>query len=879
MAKLQKTLKQRHRHAVRNSAHVAKLTPAEIRSLNNDALSSKTGSQSSSKSATTPSRSRRSTNGTPPASPDEPSAYQAQTHRHSVPRNNSINVPTPPHTPNAHRRSSQSSTHGHHHQSHGVAHAHAKGVIHAPQPRGSAQAAFMSANGISSRPSSSESSTYRGLPTYRGPEVTRTGSINMLPHPSQQIVTNPLSFFSRPRQSQVSTSPERCRRGSQEISTYRTQSLRNARANSLPNVSAPPSRPVSPPRATDSPVSMIVDETEKFPVLDPEDDPHNQPKIQSYDETPQDVPKLEAAENHPQDEPVLAEEQPKQIDLSESAKKAKDKQKRFTIHAALFGGDKGKNESAENKLKKTRRRTLELPKSEDSQTAEDKCEAAEASVDVKADCLAGEPGDYSAHPAVRPLSSDGPSANPASRPISLIIPGEFKGKEKEIISAPVYARCSCCGKIRKPHAFNSELSPVLENENLRTNFSFEVERTNGPSGRRSSNASRDKFTPIIPIEVAPNETRQATIEPYNTSPEDQPKQRLHRDGQHKDMEIAQSSPVRQPLGQMTSSPITSKRHSAPARFVRFASLHGRRSEDTDAIIEEDEEDEEEDVEANENETLMGEQVDFSNEYGTKVLDFATMPRTMAVGGDVAQSRADMDPSSASRVVVEPISAMTDHDIQLVTSQILRDVPRRPSTEQSSEVTSLTPARGPTHAVENQAPPPIQYQSTTQFDRARQPLPEPSFHFQTTSPPQPPANHQDSSPTITISETPTSSVTTTTTTTISPHSAATSTSTATSISTPPGSAWEAELSGTFLGGGGGAMDLSLRPKFSFESMRSAMNAVEKGMGNARGSESGRVLGEVGVDAGGKDGAKAKPTGKRKSSLGPGSGWMGVMAVKA
>jgi hypothetical protein len=160
MVKLQKTLKQRQRHAVRNSTHTAKLTPAEIRELNNAVdVVSKTGSQSSTKSNTARSRSRQSTTATPPISPDEAHAHKLRSHRNSVTENNSNNVLTPPDTPNGRRRSG-SSTQGHHQQS------YASGVIYAPRPRGAAQATFMSTNGLSSRPSSASSSTYRSLPTY-----------------------------------------------------------------------------------------------------------------------------------------------------------------------------------------------------------------------------------------------------------------------------------------------------------------------------------------------------------------------------------------------------------------------------------------------------------------------------------------------------------------------------------------------------------------------------------------------------------------------------------------------------------------------------------------------------------------------------------------
>jgi hypothetical protein len=160
MVKLQKTLKQRQRHAVRNSAHTAKLTPAEIRELNNAVdVASKTSSQSSKKSDTARSRSRQSTTATPPISPDDTHAHKVRSHRNSATENNNNNVPTPPDTPNGRRRSG-SSTQGRHQ------HSFAHGFIHAPRPRGVAQATFMSANGLSSRPSSASSSTYRSLPTY-----------------------------------------------------------------------------------------------------------------------------------------------------------------------------------------------------------------------------------------------------------------------------------------------------------------------------------------------------------------------------------------------------------------------------------------------------------------------------------------------------------------------------------------------------------------------------------------------------------------------------------------------------------------------------------------------------------------------------------------
>ncbi|KIW66191.1 hypothetical protein, variant [Phialophora macrospora] len=823
MAKLQKTLKQRQRHAVRNSAHVAKLTPAEIRSLNNSSLASKTGSQSSTKSTSSPARSRRSTNATPPASPDDPPAYQAQAHRNSVSRNNSLNIPTPPQTPNGHRRPSQSSTHGHHHHGYGFAHGHAGGVIHAPRPRGSVQAAFMSAHGLSSRPSSSGSSTYRGLPTYRGPEVTRTGSINMLQYPSHQIVNNPLSYFSRPRQSQISTSPELVKRDSGDHSIYGAQSLRNARTNSLPNVSAPSSRQPSPPRVTDSPVSMIADDTDKFPALDPADDPHNQPKTPTGEEEPPVQPEIVAVDSQPETAPALPDQNPKDVPVPKSPKKEKDKQRRFTIHAALFGGDK-LHESPEKKLKKTRRRTLSLPKNED------------AAVPEKDDsATAATPGEVSVGDATA-RNGDLPTHTPV-QPLSLTIPDGFKGKEKDITSAPVYSRCACCGRLKRPHGFNSELSPVLENEHLRTNFSFELERTSGSSVRRSSDASRDKFTPIIPMQVGENETRQASIEPYNAPPESQPEQQQQQHTGDVEMEIAASSPVKQPLRQKIASPIRLKRNSAPPGFIRFASLHGKRNGGTGPIFEEDEEVE---VEADENQPLMIQQIEMEDST-VQTKDFATMSGAVSVDDGIATDQPDLQVSSAARAVVDHFPTTVARDLQLITSDLREATLHENTIAAADSDTFHTPPQGTTPAHDDQLPLKI----VSHFG--------PSGSIEDQSLAMPAISHQsavlekvDPSPTS-ITETPISTTTTTTVTIITPTSAATATSSATSGSTP----WEQELSASYLGGTN-AMDLSLRPKFSFESMRSAFNVVEKEKA--------------------KDQVE-KATGKRKSTI---PGWMSVKA---
>ena len=388
----------------------------------------------------------------------------------------------------------------------------------------------------------------------------------MLQRPSPTIVANPLSNFSRPRQSLFSSSPERFRHDSQDLPYERTHSFQNSRANSMPNVSAPSSRPVSPPRVSDSPVSMLVDESEKFPAFDP-DDPHNQPKDLSEDEEIQAremMQQFSDKQTSPQslERPSSPASKPREVEQAESPKK--DKAKRFTLGTALFGGDKsapGENtDKAAAKLKKTRRRTLSFTKGgEVDQTSPIPDEG------HAVDGAGLENGDYSEHPAIRPLA--------------LVIPSEDKGKGKEIQSAPVYTRCACCGKIKKPAGYNNELSPVMENENLRTNFSFEAERTSDSTGRRSSDASRGKFTPIIPMPVSSTETRQASIEPY-TGPVGGSSNHHHSGSGGSGSSNHKSS--------LTSSPRKSKKYLDPPKFVRFASLHGRRNTDPTMIAEEDE---------------------------------------------------------------------------------------------------------------------------------------------------------------------------------------------------------------------------------------------------------------------------------------------------
>jgi hypothetical protein len=328
---------------------------------------------------------------------------------------------------------------------------------------------------------------------------------------------------------------------------------------------------------------MLNEEDAKAAEAPMPEDPHNQPKIpddevESTKVTPNSVDEfLVEKTTLPAGQPAAAE--------AATASTEKKKQKRFTLQTALFGGGNAGNDI--KKLKKERRKTL--PASTEAEVAKLRNESDPAS---RSETKTGEPPVSSdddaipAHPAVRPLSAmsgqitDGGTPGPK---------GEAKGKEREEhASTPMYTRCACCGRMKRPQGYDNALSPVIENENLRTNLSFEVDRTATTTPRRSSDANRAKFTPIIPMITGPNDARQASVEPYNPAGLDRASTMIP-DAQRVNMEIATSSPVQQ---SSRPKPASSLRHislSLPTRFTRFASLHGRKNGETGPIAEVDEE--------------------------------------------------------------------------------------------------------------------------------------------------------------------------------------------------------------------------------------------------------------------------------------------------
>ena len=405
--------------------------------------------------------------------------------------------------------------------------------------------------------------------------MSRTGSLTMLQHPAQQIVSNPLSQFSRPRQSTLTTSPQRTNSDSQYSDDTTGPIDERGRRQSLADHDLDPSRDTSHRRMSNSPVSMDdrqVQEVDKFAKKTSQEAPVSQPTSDSRpdDKRSQEVEPVakqktkwrksvaESTEGKEKEEPVpLRKEHRRRTLLSPKTG--------YCLHAIKYDDTKpGAPPQLRNSLK------TDLPSAKTSQFNVDESAQADAGTE------------YGQHPAVRPLSMEVDRADTNTLPSS-----DRKGKEREVdtsqevendassiaSSVPSYSRCSCCGRVQKPGGFESELSPVLENENLRTNFNFEVENTSTNSARRSSSISSGprRYVPIIPMEVG-NETKQARIEPMA-----QPlPTNVDHVQQMKGVAVNKPGdvigPGSTPLAIMPRKPID-------PRFSRFGSLHAKKELD------------------------------------------------------------------------------------------------------------------------------------------------------------------------------------------------------------------------------------------------------------------------------------------------------------
>jgi hypothetical protein len=476
---------------------------------------------------------------------------------------------------------------------------------------------------------------------YRGHEITQTGGHSMLHHPKQEIVTNPLSMFSRPRQSQVhaNTSPDKFKRDFLEMDVYQAQAMLNDNSDdddAIDQKDASPRDSQSPASVEDSkgPAASSTDPTNahKDSSANEELDRPVLPRSQSSEltvrptnaqkATPGEVPAISerdhaaeaeaeqknagalatvesaastgsaGASNYVNQARASAVRESEKIEEDSKAlqpditvlptnrnvdkkPESNESRKRFSFHHVFDkrGQEKSAALAGDPSPQKQRRRTLSFTKTPDTSPVPH----AES---LKLNDETAEPDDsvIPAHPAVRPISPEPETKSsnhnaPVPGLTSLILP-----------SSHTYGRCACCGKIKKP-GYSSDLSPVLENENIRSNFSFEAQRTS-QDGQR-------KYTPIIPMVVSDEDdagsirTVQASIEPFK-SPEPSiasaSASRTGPDTQHSNrssvsVDTAQSS-GEDVHREMVTRPL--KRHTMDEpKVVRFASLHGRRGSESD----------------------------------------------------------------------------------------------------------------------------------------------------------------------------------------------------------------------------------------------------------------------------------------------------------
>ena len=615
MAKLQKSVKQQQQRQSRPITR--KLTPAEIRALNYEANRPKQPSN------TTKEKARHRTNGAPEVRSDKEQSRR-------LPR--SATVPLPPtyrSSDEKDRRDSSSSRHYVHHAHLGR----------------SATAELSGPHGNSSRTSSV--SSYRSgksLQTYRGHEMTQqTGGHSMLHRPKQEIVSNPLSMFSRPRQSQLHavTSPDKFTRDYMDMDPSQAQAMldydsdeaeskdpqgfasnisesptttdatqhptaksyvdatRASNAAVSPPPSTRPSLPhsasseltVNPARARKaeedgSTSSQTLDQSKPNAEAD-----HNPPEARRVAGLPDSAPTsnmqdvassavspngIETAAVQPDPTATPTTKAASPHGTTNHANPVEDKEtpsppekkKRFSFHHVFDKKDKAKLDS-----NRQRRRTLPSSKSPED-LPKLAVATSEASPEYKQPMEASEI--VPAHPAVRPLSPE-PHASPATA----VKPSDLTPITTN--SDHTYGRCDCCGKVRKPN-YSSDLSPVLENENLRTNFSFEAERASHEGHRR--------YTSIIPMPVMDKDgsgsirTVQASIEPRSpqSSAASMVTLRTSMDSRnpHNSPPSTHTARTSTDNADRESMIRPSKRHTMNEPAVtRFASLRARRGSESD----------------------------------------------------------------------------------------------------------------------------------------------------------------------------------------------------------------------------------------------------------------------------------------------------------
>ena len=308
-------------------------------------------------------------------------------------------------------------------------------------------------------------------------------------------------------------------------------------------------REPSPSRVVESPVSLHEKHSEvpTVPISDRNASTNTKPEpVSRPAEGPQSVLSSSGLENgqldHQNKSTQMSSVKDPHNDDASTSKDTKKAKKRFTFTHGFLDSktknkDKDKGVSSLKGLKDDRRNTVPFTKSTggvDDTTggmkAKDNDEQDGMMNGHSSDSRANE--DFPSNPAVRPFSSDSDSLRTKSRNASkrslslddadghhypLISP---KAKSSltplSIPSRPVYGRCTCCGKLKRPAGgFSSGLSPVLENEHIRSNFSLEARRNN--VGSASNLQDKKRHTAIIPMEIHEGDSETGSIRTVQAS--------------------------------------------------------------------------------------------------------------------------------------------------------------------------------------------------------------------------------------------------------------------------------------------------------------------------------------------------------------------------
>jgi hypothetical protein len=517
----------RHSTSTQPKTKAVRLTPAEIRAQNNGELS-----RSQSQLEKDPSRQLSEGHVTPPPSPTkEQSAYQTQLARSA---SQSQRPPTPPSSPRiSHAKTTPTRQNG----------------FPIPQPLVSQYRQSMpieAYRGIVGTPAPTSSrtssiSSIRAPMKYRGHEITRTGSLSMFQAPQPDIVMNPLSNFSRPRNKY--SPPGSSNRQDGNMEPYQAQHRRNDTTDS--GVSLLLSRSESPMMRNTSPVSSRTTESlasRQF-VIVTED---SLPKIENR------TASLLNTEDRKDDVAKPPMNTFPAIRPMDSPKLTRDMNKSSSVNL-----DKAVNSGTETEAKKKRRHTFSWKR----------MSGMDPKKGSKNDL--SQPKEEAVAAASRPQSAEEPAVEEVTAPTK-----EDKGKGKEVVhdhGPPVIGVrcCDKCGRIRKLQDGKPVVADGKANETLviagSSAYKLITTRNDmpGPSAVNPAGAANA-------AQLIMHRQRRPKPEPAAVLPNDH----VVKDFAASPTPAAVAHEVPQPIQRNSADKIPEP----PLRLTRFASLYGLSSE-------------------------------------------------------------------------------------------------------------------------------------------------------------------------------------------------------------------------------------------------------------------------------------------------------------